>query len=123
MQRVGERTRRKGVADGKSGEAMDFIEGAENEDVCAFADERYGGAVFKVAGVFEVGLIYDDRRVLGDFAEEAFERYAAANGSGWIVWIDEIECTSICVDLCGERSQVVFVFLVEWDGDADAADA
>jgi hypothetical protein len=61
VQSYRKRARGQNIANGKASEAMDFIEGAKNQNVRSVADERDGGAAFKIIGVFQISFVHDHR--------------------------------------------------------------
>ena len=86
------------VADAQSGEAIDFGERFQGEDVVVPAEEFAGLRQVPALGILVVGLVEDDEDVAGNVGEEGGEFVVAEGRTGGIVGIRDVDNASFRYD-------------------------
>ena len=94
------------VADAQTGEAVDFRESAESEDVVVLAEEFHGVGEIGALGVFAVGFVEDDENVPGNFFEEGGEFGGTEGGARGIVGIGDIDDAGLRGDGGGDGIEI-----------------
>lgn len=115
--RQGPRSQR--AANGEACQAMNLVEGATDENVGSFPHQEIRGAGLKIRREFKIGLVNNDRSALRALAQEAIELLIVAEGSGWIMRVDDIERTGPSIDPCAESGKVILVLNIKRRAHAD----
>ena len=93
------------VADAEPGEALDFGEGAEEDEGAAFANPLDGG--WRFGDEFVVGFVKDEEWAVGKFLDEGGEFGVGDAGAGGVIGGSEEDEADIVLQAGGETGKVV----------------
>ena len=93
------------VADAEPSEALDFGEGAEEDDGAAFLNPLDGGGRF--GDEFVVGFVENEEWTVGKFLDEGSEFGIGNAGTGGVIWGSEENEADIALQAGGEAGEVV----------------
>ena len=87
--------------------AVDFREGAGDDDILAFLDQRHAGHRSFVVNEFDIGFIHDNGRLLRHFRYSRADDRPGHGNAGRVVGIAEIDHPGIRIDRIEHPLQVV----------------
>jgi len=94
------------IADAETGEAIDFGEGAQGEDVVVLAEEFEGIGEIGALGVLAIGFIEDDKDIAGNFFEKGGEFGGAESGAGGVIGIGDVNDAGLRGDGSGDGVEI-----------------